>query len=60
MTGHTDIVRALIAANAGVDIAANDGWTPLHIVSLKGHTDIVRALIAANALGAVRERGAAE
>jgi ankyrin repeat protein len=47
--GYIDIVRALIAAHAGVDIAANNGATPLSVARWDGHTDIVHALIAAGA-----------
>ncbi len=57
MSGHTDIVRALIAAGAGVNIEDQVGTTPLHWASYHGHTDIVRALIAAEAGVNIAHRG---
>ena len=47
--GHKDSVCTLLAAGADVNIANNNGETPLFAASFKGHTDIVRALIAAGA-----------
>ena len=39
-----DIIRALIAGGAGVNIVDNSGETPLHYANALGHTDIVLAL----------------
>ena len=46
--GHLDIVKALIAARADVNKAAeDDGGTALLIASQFGHLDVVKALVAA-------------
>ena len=47
--GPHRVVAKLIAANANVNQAENDGVTPLLIACQKGHTEIVTKLIAANA-----------
>ncbi len=49
LRGHIDIVRELIAADAGVNIRDLRGWTPLHSASIRGLADIVRVLIAGGA-----------
>ena len=43
------VVTKLLGANANVNQAKNDGYTPLYIASELGHTEIVTKLIAANA-----------
>ena len=47
--GHHDIVAALIAARANVDLAMNDGFTPLLAAAKQGHVEIVRLLVRAGA-----------
>ena len=47
--GHVEVVRALLAAGAGVDVANNDGRTALMLASANGHVKVVRALLAAGA-----------
>ncbi len=47
--GHTEIVKALIAAGADVNAVSKDGYTAFKKASKKGHTEIVNALIAAGA-----------
>ena len=39
--GHTEVVRELLAANANVNQAKNNGATPLYIACLNGFTDVV-------------------
>ena len=43
------VVTKLLAANADVNQAPNDGATPLYIACDKGHTEVVTKLLAANA-----------
>jgi len=47
--GHTDVVKALIAGGADLDLADKYGNTPLIIACHEGHTDVVKALIAGGA-----------
>ena len=47
--GHLEIVRVLLDANAAVDEAGNNGWTPLYIAAQNGYPEIVAALLDANA-----------
>jgi ankyrin repeat protein len=47
--GHLEVVEALLAAQADVNKASNDGETPLHWASYKGHLEVVKALLAAQA-----------
>lgn len=47
--GFEDIVNALIASHATIDLAAVDGSTPLLVAAFKGHASIVRVLIGKNA-----------
>ena len=48
--GHTDVVKALLAAGAGVNTArTDDGATPLFIAAQNGHIAIVNALLKKNA-----------
>ena len=42
-------MRALLAANATVDLANNDGRTPLLFATYKGHVEVVRLLVHAGA-----------
>ncbi|KAG2424640.1 hypothetical protein HXX76_014365 [Chlamydomonas incerta] len=48
-SGHTEVVKALVAAGAGTDMANKDGATPLHKAAERGHTEVVRVLVAAGA-----------
>ena len=43
--GHTETVRALIAAGADVNAQNERGYPPLHWAASRGHTETVRALI---------------
>ena len=47
--GHVEVVRALLAAGAGVEAANDSGWTPLLFASYRGRVDVVRALLDAGA-----------
>jgi ankyrin repeat protein len=49
LQGHDQIVSILIAAGANVDIANNDGVTPLYVAALNGDEKISSLLIAAKA-----------
>jgi hypothetical protein len=52
--GHDDCVKFCIEmganVNARVNVRNNDGWTPLHVASLKGRVNVVRMLLDAGAL----------
>ena len=43
--GHIEIVRALLAAGANVNLQDNIGKTALYYASSEGHIDIVRLLL---------------
>jgi ankyrin repeat protein len=47
--GRVEVVRALLAAGAGVIAADNTGETALICASEGGHVEVVRALLAASA-----------
>jgi len=47
--GNGDVVTTLLAANAKVNQACNDGGAPLIVACEKGHTEVVTTLLAANA-----------
>jgi len=47
--GHLDIVNALIAAGAHVNVKDNWGMTPINLAADKGHLNIINALIDAEA-----------
>jgi ankyrin repeat protein len=47
--GHTDVVKALIARGADLDLAKNPEITPLQYACKNGYTDVVKALIARGA-----------
>ena len=47
--GHVDVVRALLAAGAFVDVAEFDGDTPLLNAAYSGHAEVVRILLEAGA-----------
>jgi hypothetical protein len=56
--GNAEITRALLAADADVNAAANDGWTALMYASCYSRVEIVRDLLAAGAdKHAVNNRG---
>ena len=45
MKGHIEIIKALLAAGADVNIKTKvNGWSVLHIAQLKGHTKIAELL----------------
>ena len=48
--GHVGIVKALLAAGAGVNAASNAGWTALISACHNGHLESARLLVAAKAL----------
>jgi len=48
-SGDTPSVRTLVAAGAGMDVAAADGRTPLVLAAFSGHGETARALIEAGA-----------
>ncbi|MDP1570578.1 MAG: ankyrin repeat domain-containing protein [Vicinamibacterales bacterium] len=48
-SGDTPSARTLLAAGAGVNVAAADGRTPLVLAAFSGHGEIARALIEAGA-----------
>lgn len=45
MSGHADIVDALIKAKANVNATTSDGLTPLHLTSLKDDFEIVTDIL---------------
>jgi hypothetical protein len=47
--GHVETIRALVAANAEVDHADNDGWTALYSAAQEGHVEAIQALLTAGA-----------
>ena len=47
--GHLEVVRALIAAGADVNLPNKDGLTALILAAKKGHLEVVQVLIAAGA-----------
>ena len=47
--GHVEVVRALLAAGAGLDAADSGGWTALMWASLNSHVEVVRVLLASGA-----------
>ena len=50
--GHLEVVTALIAAGATVELATKKGATPMDVATRKGHHDIVAALAGAGDSGA--------
>jgi ankyrin repeat protein len=54
--GDVPRIKALIAS--GVDVNQHhDGWTPLHLATIRGHLAVVKALIAAGADVNARDTG---
>jgi ankyrin repeat protein len=49
--GHLEVVKTLLAAEAEVDKADNDGKTPLSWASRYGHLEVVKTLLAAGGGG---------
>ena len=47
--GHTEIVKALLAAGAAVNAKDQEGRTALDLAAQEGHTETVKALLAADA-----------
>ena len=47
--GHTDAIKALVAAGASVEAQDDTKWTPLHYAASQGHADAIKALVAAGA-----------
>ena len=46
---HDEIVRLLVEAGANMDIADNDGDTPLHRAAIQGKDKVVSLLLEAGA-----------
>ncbi|KXZ49940.1 hypothetical protein GPECTOR_18g1 [Gonium pectorale] len=47
--GYVEAIAALLQAGANKDLAAEDGWTPLHIAAQNGHVEAIVALLHAGA-----------
>eukprot|EP00899_Mesostigma_viride_P026581 jgi/Mesvir1/7107/Mv09212-RA.1 len=47
--GHEEIVEFLLSKGARVDVANQDGNTPLHWAALNGHLNVVNRLLQAGA-----------
>ena len=47
--GNKDMVVLLLASNANVNAADNDGVTPLHAATIAGHADVVELLLSGKA-----------
>ena len=47
--GHNKVVTTLLATDADVNQAQNDGRTPLYLACQYGRTEVVTTLLAANA-----------
>ena len=52
--GHTDVVRALVSAEADVKLQRNDGIFPLGLACQEGHIDIVIMLLKNSAVIEIR------
>ena len=48
--GNKEVVQALIAEKANIDVQDDDGWSALMVSSRSGHIEIVRSLIYAGAI----------
>merc|ERR1712107_638756 len=44
-TGHTSVVRQLVAAGANVNTRDSEGWSPLHWAAYRGHMEVVQELV---------------
>ena len=49
MHGQTDAISLVPNANAGLNLSAESGGTPLHLASQNGHTDSICLLLKAKA-----------
>ncbi len=49
INGHVEVVKALIAGKADLDIKNSDGWTALMLAAQNGHVEVVIALIESKA-----------
>ena len=56
--GHTAVVSLLLENHAQIDLADNDGITPLLMAAKNGHTEVVRLLLQAGADPLVSVQGA--
>ena len=46
-SGHAEVVEALLAAGAGIEVKEKGGVTPLHCAAASGHVAVVEKLLAA-------------
>jgi ankyrin repeat protein len=49
LEGQLEVVKALASFGADVNIATNDGVTPLHVAEQQGQLEVVEALVALGA-----------
>ena len=50
LSGHLDVVEALLAGGADVNVRSPSGWTALKEARMRGYRDIAERLIRAGAI----------